>query len=53
MLNPKKIMQHVQSIIRHMFDCWANPLVHLLILNSSMELLLVVIGAAKKEKGHD
>ena len=31
-----KIMQHMNGNIPLMFDCWANPVVHLFLLNSSM-----------------
>ena len=33
--NPQKIMQHLDGIISNMFDFWANPFVHLLVLKSS------------------
>ena len=32
---PQKIMQHVDGIIPNMFDCWADPVVHLLLPKSS------------------
>ena len=31
-----KIMQHMHGNIPYMLDCWANPVVHLLQLTSSM-----------------
>ena len=34
-------MQHVHGIIPFMFDCWANPVVHLLLLKSSMASLSI------------
>ena len=30
------IMQHMHGIIPHMFDCWTEPVVHLLLQKSSM-----------------
>ena len=36
-VNPPKIMQHMHGIIPYMFDCWADLVVHLLLLNSSMD----------------
>ena len=30
---PRKIMQHIHG---NMLDCWDNPIVHLLLLKSSM-----------------
>ena len=32
----KKIMQHMHGIIPQLFDFWANPVAHLLLLKSSM-----------------
>ena len=32
-----KIMQHIHCIIPQLFDCWADPIVHLLLLKSSMD----------------
>ena len=29
-------MQHMYRNIPHMFDCWANPVVHLFLLKSSI-----------------
>ena len=29
-------MQHMHGIIPKLFDCWANPVAHLLLLKSSM-----------------
>ena len=37
----KKIMLHMHGIIPYMFDHWANPAVHLLLLKSSMNYPLV------------
>ena len=34
---PKKVMQHMHGIIPFMLDCWADPVVYLLILESSMD----------------
>ena len=33
---PQKIMQPIHGIIPYMFDCWADPVFHLLLLKSSM-----------------
>ena len=33
---PKKIMQDMHGITPYKFDCWANPVVHLLLLKCSM-----------------
>ena len=32
----QKIDQHICGIIPQLFDCWANPVVHLLLLKSSI-----------------
>ena len=32
----EKCMQHIHGIISKLFDCWADPYAHLLILKSSM-----------------
>ena len=32
----QKIMQHMNGNIPYRFDCWADPVVHLLLLKSSM-----------------
>ena len=29
---PQKIMKHMHGIIQYMFDCWADPDVHLFLL---------------------
>ena len=34
--NPQKIMQHMHGTIPYMFDCWADPVVHLLLVKNSM-----------------
>ena len=34
-LPPKKMMQHMHGIIAYMLDCWADPVVHLLLLKST------------------
>ena len=34
--NTKKLTQHTHSNIPHIFDHWADPVVHLLLLKSSM-----------------
>ena len=36
-----KIVQHMHVIIPYMFDCWPNPVAHLLLLKSSMTYLTV------------
>ena len=33
---PQIMMQHMDDIIPYMFDCWAAPVVHLLLLKSSL-----------------
>ena len=33
---PEKIVQYMHGNISFMFDCWADPVVHLLLLKSSM-----------------
>ena len=33
----QKIMQHMHGNILYMFDCWADPVVHLILLLSSMD----------------
>ena len=33
-------MLHMYGIIPYMFDCWADPVVHLLLLKSSMDWVL-------------
>ena len=35
-VKPEKLMQHMHGIISQLFDCWAYPVAHLLILKSSM-----------------
>ena len=35
-VKPQKIMQHMHDIIPKLFDCWADPVAHLLLLKSSM-----------------
>ena len=35
-VKPTKIMQPMHGIILYMFDCWADPVVHLLLLKSSL-----------------
>ena len=39
---PQKIMQHMHGIIQKLFDCWANPVAHLLlgVLFQSWEAML-------------
>ena len=32
----EKFMQHMHGMILYLFDCWADPVVHLLLLKSSM-----------------
>ena len=36
-VKPKKIMQHMHGIIPYLFDFWAIPVAHLIILESSMD----------------
>ena len=36
MLNLKKIMQHMPGLISKLFDSWASPVFHLILLKSSM-----------------
>ena len=38
---PPKRMQHMQGIIPYLFDCWADPVVHLLLLKSSVLLSML------------
>ena len=33
-VKPQKIMQHMSGIIPFLFDCWADPVPHLLILKT-------------------
>ena len=42
-VKPQKIMQHMYGIIPKLFDCWANPVAHLLLLKSSMDRILTYI----------
>ena len=35
-VKPQKIMQHMHGNIPYMFNCWAYPVVHLLLQQSSM-----------------
>ena len=35
-VKPKKFMQYMNGIIPLLFDCWADPIAHLLPLKSSM-----------------
>ena len=35
-VTPQKIMHYMHGIIPWLFDSWANPVVHLLLLKSSM-----------------
>ena len=44
-IEPQKIMQYMHGIIQNMFDCWANPDVHLLLLKSSMGLGIVKLAS--------
>ena len=39
-VKPEKIMQHKHGIISQLFDCWADPVAHLLLLKSSMTHLI-------------
>ena len=41
-VKPIKVMQHMHGIITYMFEFWANLVVHLLILKSSMAQLKVI-----------
>ena len=40
-----KITQQMQDIIPYMFDCWDDPVVHLLLLKSSILQQIIVISA--------
>ena len=35
-VKPEKFMQHMHGKIPLLFDCWADPVAHLLLLKSSM-----------------
>ena len=37
---PQKIMQPMHGTIPNMFDCWANPVVHFLLLKSSIARII-------------
>ena len=39
----EKFMQHMLDIFPKLFDCWANPVAHLLLLKSSMTKTISVI----------
>ena len=43
-VNPSKIMLHMHDIIPYIFDCWADPVFHLILLKSSIDT--VSFGAA-------
>ena len=34
----KQNKQHLHDMTPYMFDCWADPVVNLLVLNSSMDV---------------
>ena len=36
-VKPEKFIQHMHDIIPKLFDCWADPVAHLLLLKSSMD----------------
>ena len=40
-VKPEKLMQHMHGIISQLFDCWAYPVAHLLILKSSMDQYII------------
>ena len=42
-VKPKKCMQNIHDIIPYVFYCWANPVVHRLLLKSSMLSLMKLI----------
>ena len=46
-VKPKKIMQKMHGIIPQLFDCWADPVAHLLLLKSSMATLDMTIAYVK------
>ena len=35
----QKVMQHMHGIIAYMLDCWADPVVHLLLLPNELHAL--------------
>ena len=39
---PPKSMQHMDGIISYLFDYWANPVVHLLLLKASMPFEIAI-----------
>ena len=43
-VKPQKIMHYMHGIIPWLFDSWANPVVHLLLLKSSMVNDFMAIG---------
>ena len=40
-VEPKKFMQHMHSKIPKLFDYWADPVAHFLLLKSSMILQMI------------
>ena len=40
---PQKIMQHMHSNIPNMFECWADPVVHLLLLPKEVHVWAVYL----------
>ena len=42
-VKPENFMQHMHDIIPKLFDCWANPLAHLLLLKSSKVRVILMI----------
>ena len=41
--NHKNVIKYTHGIIPHLFDCWADPVVHLLLLKSSMAIQLRIV----------
>ena len=48
LLSPQKIMQHMYGIIPLLFDCWANPVVYLLLKSSMDNRIGPIVGQSKK-----
>ena len=43
-VKPEKFMLHMHDIIQYLFDCWADPVAHLLLPKRSMLRLVAFIG---------
>ena len=39
-VKPEKFMQHMHGIIPKLFDCWADPVAHLLLLTKELHALM-------------